>query len=405
MKAKVKATELKRAIAAVLALQKLNESKAKSKKKDDATAPEGLKGRLTAHDGKLQIESVNMGAYVSVMVSATLMRPGTVGVDLTGLEKLRLSGTAVVGLNEKTRKLKIKAGRSDYELALDQDAEALVDALVPEQNGVNFIAKVPTSVLSLAASTVAIKPGIKTETMRMQFRFDRTNEGNFMEVTGVDFFSYGRFLRRGAEVQLRGPTKFVLRAASLSSILKHVSGSEMMIGVQTIAGDDETASVRFQSDDVDIMYPTLDMPFQDPEEVYRDVTAGTCDAGFTATRKNIREAINTVKVVAEGNKPLMLNIQVAPKQVTMGALVNGNTAFASIAAKDIRLSGADPHIMRLNQNYFNEIISLAPEVVPMRVESWNQAQTIVRGEKVENGRIEYTLSQVDSTDLVAEADD
>ena len=402
MKAKVKATELKRAISAVLALQKLNETKSKSKSADPTTAG-GLKGCITVEEGKVLIESANMGAYACVSVEATTLRKGSIGVDLTSLENLRLTGIVVIGVDERSGKLKVKGGRSDYDLAVDQDAEAMVNALVPDRSGVKFVAKVPTAILSKAAALVAIKPGLKAETMRMQFSFTTTPSGNRMEVTGVDFYSYGRFVRTADDVKIKEDAKFVLRAASLSTILKNISGEEIMIGVQQAEDGEDTASVRFKSDDADVMYPTLDMPFMNPSEVHKQITSGTFDGGFTALRKNVREALNTVKTVATDNKPLILNLRITPKNVQIGAENNGNQAVATIAVQNIKLPTDRPHIMILNQAYFNEVVSLAPEVVPMRVESWNRAQAIIRAEKVENGRIEYSISQVDSISLAEEA--
>ena len=405
MKTKVKSADLKRAISAVLALQKLNETKAKSK--DDPTTASGLKGRITVGEDIVSVESANMGAYVCISIPGTTMRQGSIGVDLNDLEKMRLTGNVTVQVNEKTGKLKIKGGRSDYDFPLDQDAADLVDALVPDRSGARLIAKVPTSILAKAAAMVAIKPGLKAETMRMQFCFDMTQDGNMMEVTGLDFYSYGRFVRKAPDVQLKERARFVLRAASLSTILSHIAGEAVMIGVQQLQGDEDTASVRFKSDDADIVYPTLDMPFQNPSDAYTQITSGTFDGGFTALRKNVKEALNTVKGVkgpTDGNKPLILNIRVSPDMVQMGAERNGKTAVGSIAAQDIKLPTGNPHIMRLNQAYFSEVVTLAPEVVPMRIESWNQGQVIVRGANVENGRIEYMLSQVDSANLPEEED-
>ncbi len=404
MKAKVKSTELKRAISAVLALQKLNEAKGKKAKKDDATTAAGLKGRITVSEGLLTVESANMGAYACVTAEATALRMGTVGLDLLSVEKIRLSGTAEITA-EGDGRLTIKGGRSKYDMPVDQDAADLVEALVPDRAGAKLVAKVPTEILSKATAMVAIKPGLKAETMRMQFCFERTQKGNQMEVTGLDFYSYGRFVRVAPDVHLKENARFVLRAASLSTILKHISGEEIMIGVQQAEDEEDSASVRFKTADADIMYPTLDMPFQSPSDAYAQITSGTLDGGFTALRKNVREALNTMKTVASGNKPLILNVRITPGEIQMRAVNEGKEAFATIAATNIQLTGDEPHVMQLNQAYFNEIVSLAPEVVPIRVESWNSAQVIVRGEKIENGRIEYSMSQVDSANLPEEGED
>jgi len=403
MKAKVKATELKRALSAVLALQKLTTTKVKAA---EAAETSGLKGRLlVTTDGKLLVESSNMGAYVCVSIEATTLRPGKVGIEMSALEKIRVTGLVTVGIDDKTGMLRIHGSRSDYNLALDQDADALVSATVPDQAGIRFVAKVPTSILATAAAMVAIKPALKAESMRMQFHFSKGPNGGRLEIVGLDFYSYGRFIRDAPDINVREDTKFVLRATSLSTILKNIAGDEVMIGVQQAADNNETTLVRFKSEDADIVYPTIDLPFLNPSEVHQRITSGTFDGGFTALRSNVREALNTVKTIATGNVPLLLKIRILHNDVEMTAENNGNAAKAQLTAKDIKLPTEQPHTITVNQAYLNEVVSLAPDMVPMRVESWNQAQVIVHAERVDDGQIEYSISQVDSTKLSEERDD
>ncbi len=398
MRATTKATEFKKAVKAALSLRRLNAPKesSKKKKKDEEVR---IKGRLTVTESGLFIESTNMGAYVRLKIPSTVKRPGRVHVDLEPISKLRMSGDLEIEAKSDSASLEIRSKQATFSVPLDDEAVDLFKTAKPPTDGLEQVIKMPTPMLAAAASLVEIKPVLKQEDMRMQFQFRKGKKANRLDITGVDYYCYGRFMRISPQVKVRTPTKFILKPTALGIILDSVTAKDVVISVQNRPEEDYASLVRFKADDADIFYPTLDLPFQDAEEAYKDAVSGTIDCGFTATRKNMAEAINTVKTVGSGTIPLIFQLRVTPKAVKLGAERGRNEAIAKVKANNIGVSEDRPYVMYLNQLYFTEVISLAPDTAPLRIESWNRGQTIIKAENVQDGTIEYFLSQVDLQDL------
>jgi hypothetical protein len=392
MKVKVDSASLKNTVSALQALQHLN-SGAPKPKKADGTSDDSVLGRLEVVEGTLLIDTMSGGAYAQKSVTGKTLREGAVGIDLSELSRCRLSGPVTIEYDHNTKTVQLTTSKAKYELPADQEAADVIATTKPTEAEIPIIAKVPTELLANAAAYVSIKPGLKIEDMRMQFDL-RSGSISSMELVGLDFFSYGRFIRKSNEIKVRRDTKFVLKANSLSTILKSVKSALIMIGVESNGAD--TKLVRFKAEDADIYYPTVDFPFRDAEEVYQETCSGTCDCSFTALRKNIREAIATVKTVSvSAAVPLLLNVRVDKGAVLMAAVRDSKSAMAKVASTDRTLSSNDAAILYLNQHYFESIINLAPDVSPLRIESWDQARVIVKTAENENGKIEYYMSQSD----------
>jgi hypothetical protein len=398
MKAKVAATDLKKAVNALQALQRL--SGEGGKKTSEAG---GFKGRLQVAEGRLLIDVVNSGAYVQKTIEAKMLREGSIGVDLVEVNKYRLSGTVTIEYDHNVKLVHFSTSKAKYDLPADQDAADIIENTKPTDYEMPIVARIPADTLAQAAALVAIKPGLKQEEMRMQFDLRPADENGkaSMEVVGLDFYSYGRCLRRSADIKVKSHTRFILKAVSLSTILGSIEGATVDIGVERNA--EETRLVRFKSADADLFYPTLEAAFLDAEEVYKETTQGTINCAFTALRKNIREAIATVKTVSSTSAvPLTLNIKVEGKEVLMAAQEGGKSSMAKIATSTAKARNGGPVVMCLNQHYFESVLNLAPEVTPLQVELWNEKRVIVKAAEGESGRIEYFMAQVDP-DLLEES--
>jgi len=391
MKATTKATEFKKAIKAALALQRLSDPK--TKKKDEQPIP--MKGRLTVTEKGLFVESTFLGAYVKLAVPATVMRPGRAYVELDSISKLRLSGELTLDAQNDADQIEISNKKSKFNLALDTDSEDLFKTAQPDITNLKAVVKLPTAMLAAAASMVELKHILKVDDLRMQFQFRRGKKANRLDICGIDFFSYARFVRISPTVKVRTSTKFILKPTALGRILDSVTAKEVVISVHTRAEEEMASMVRFQTEDADVFYPTLDLPFQDAEQAYQSTIAGVCDSKFSVKRKDMMEALNDIKSVSSDSTPLVLNIRVTPKKVQMAARQEKNKALSTIPSERIELGDGEPHIIYVNQLYFTEVVALAPDVAPLRIESWNRAQIIVRAENIQDGTIEYYLSQVD----------
>jgi len=398
MKVIVSSMDLKNAVKALQALQRLSGDSASSKKSADGST--GFKGRMKVIEGKLLLDVSNGGAYVQKAISAQTLREGSVGIDLIEVAKYRLSGNVTIDYDHTVNTVIFSTKKAKYALPADQEAIDLIKNTRPLNSDMPIIAKIPTKVLASAAAYVAIKPGLKVEDMRMQFDFrpptKKDNVGQ-IEIVGLDFFSYGRFFRRSPEIKIRNSTKFVLKAISLSTILGSVEGEVIEVGVEK---GEETKLVRFKSSDADIFYPTLDFPFWDAEKVYQETTLGVMDCAFTVLRKNIREAISTVnKIALSATEPLLLNIKVSAKQVLMAAQEDSKVAVTKIATTDRVVNGEKEALVYLNQHYLESILNLAPDVSPLRIESWDQKRVIIKVPEGSNGKIEYFMAQSDPDQL------
>ena len=389
MKAKIKAKDFKRVLKAALSLQKLGTKT--TKEEDKAFQPKCV---ISVQENKVTIESANMGAYIALTVPAVTLRPGTIGANLALLEKMRMSGDTTIEFDERSSTIRVYGKKFSYDTQLEQEAIDLVRASRPDPGRMQDVVRLPSQLLAKAAGYVSLEPLLKQEDMRMQFCFSTTGENRSIEVMGLDHYCYGRFLRESNDIQIRVPSQFILRAEALSAILKNVTGDFVVVGVQK-DDQDTTVLVRFQAEDADIYYPTLDLPFQDASAVYQQTVSGRMDASFSALRKNLREALSTVKTVAIGDTPLILNVRVEKEKVQIGAQQDDNVAVAEVTTKEPpQVAAGDVHLMFLTQRYFSEIINLAPEVVPIRVQSWNGNRVIVEARGVENGKIEYFMAQV-----------
>jgi len=390
MKVQIAAKDLKKTVKALQTLQKLSTESTKK------TGDGGFKGRLKVVEGLLLIDVANNGAYVQKAVKAKTLREGSIGVDLVEVAKYRLSGTVTIEYDYNVRLVHFSTKKTKYDLPADQEAADVIENTKPTDYEMPIVARIPSDALARTAGFVAIKPGLKQEEMRMQFKLGPAGgDGRaLLEMVGLDFYSYGRCLLRSTDIKVRTNARFILKAVSLSTILGSIEGSMVEIGVER--NIEETRMVRFKSADADLFYPTIEAPFMDADAVYKETVEGQMDCMFTALRKNIREAVSTVgKVSSTATEPLTLNVKVEKSEVLLAAQKDGKTGLSKIPTSTAKARGGGPVIMYLNQHYFESILNLAPEVTPLTVELWNGRKVIVRAAESDNGRIEYFMSQID----------
>jgi hypothetical protein len=181
--------------------------------------------------------------------------------------------------------------------------------------------------------------------------------------------------------------------------MKEVTSPQIGVGVEMGTGMDGkpvVSLVRFSSADTEVYYPTVELEFQDAETNAQEIRSGRSDGSFLATRADLQEAIGTVKVVHDSAVSGLLYIRLSKDRVeflvTSSAGANGNTIVpvANITLPD----NAKPQVLHLKEQYLAEAIDLAPEVVPLRIESWDKRLLFVEATQIENGGIEFLISQV-----------
>ena len=89
-----------------------------------------------------------------------------------------------------------------------------------------------------------------------------------------------------------------------------------------------------------------------------------------------------------------LYIKLEGTEAKIAAESNGSIAESKIATDNVRVGDKPPCIMQVSEKYFSDFLAIAPDVVPLRIESWNRKHAILRALKLESGLIEYFMAQV-----------
>ncbi len=383
MKCKISRKDLKSALNSIEALQNMGVD----------SSNDNLKCVFSLEKDTLYIEGAHMGAYVKKTIRATPLREGKFGAGLKELSKCKFSGDVTLDYNQEASKLRATAKRSRFDIPGEQGAiEATEDSRPTERGDIHAI--VPAQLMVDAVSAVTFKPGLKQEDLRMQFSITKTDQGGQVEVVGLDHFSYARFVRASKDVQVKTDLKFVLQSKSPGVVLKEITADKLAIGMVASSEGADPTMVRFKSDDADIYYPILNTPYLEAGEVANDAREGEFNGGFVAYRKQLREAVNTVRVVGDNATSLILYVKLEGTDARIAAESGGSVAEANIATDNVRLGDQPQFIMQISEKYFSDFLAIAPDVVPLRIESWNRKHAILRALKLENGLIEYFMAQV-----------
>lgn len=385
MKCKLSATSLKSLIKSLESLQELG---------IDSGA--GLQALFTLEDdGNLTAESSNMGAYIRKRISVKLLRTGKFGINLKALSKCKLSGEVTLDFNDDAQKLRITATRAQYTLAGDQTAANVIENTRLTDQKVPILVRVPSQLLADAVAAVALKPGLKQEKLRIQFDIEKNKKGGKLEVVGLDEYSYGRFIRNNGSIKVKTPIRFSLQSSSPKTVLREVEADTIGIGFGAAKDAEDPVSIaRFCSKDTDIYYPVLEVPFVNAELLSKETTSGTLDGAFVAYKKQLQTALNTVRSIADSNSGIVLFIRISEDGIKIATESSDkNAAVAAIPTEAIEVDNG-ARLMRLNYHYTENMLKLTPDVVPLRIESWEKRHAIIKATKIEDGLIEYFMAQV-----------
>jgi DNA polymerase III sliding clamp (beta) subunit (PCNA family) len=389
MKCKISATALKGLIRSMAALQSLGLN----------TKEEDIRCLLTVRGEKLHIEGANMGAYIRRNQPVTMMREGSCGVNLKALSKAKFSGDVTLDFRSDEKQLAILAKNTKFCLPTEQAASDLIEASRPNTSKMAILAVIPAAILAEGAATVALKPALKEEDLQMQFSLSVGKSGGRIEIVGSEHYSFGRYVKETADIKVKEPFHFVLQSSSSSTVLKEITAETVGLGVARRVGEGEdgsTTMIRFASEDAEVVYPTLDVPYVDAQEQAQEIRDTGFECGFIAYRKQLREALSTLKPVQDSATLSTVLIKVAKGSVELGAKSSsGMVATAMLDTTSCKVTRADkPHIMLLSEKYISEVLNLSPDIVPLRVDSWSQRFVSVTAMKLADGEIEYLFSQV-----------
>lgn len=389
MKCKLPAASLKSLIKSFQALRSLG----LSRKEDNICCV------LTVRNERLYIEGANMGAYLRRNTPVTVMREGACGVNLSGLNKMRFASDVTLEYDTDRRQLHAVSNKSRFNMQADQTAFGVIEASRPTNNQIQIQASVPIRILQEATATVAIKPGLKEENLTILFSLTPTPDGGRLEVVGTEHYSLARYWRTDHDIKVQAALNFALPSSSCSILMKEVVSPQIGIGVAlgpVMDGRQTVSLVRFSAPDTEVYYPAIEVECQDAEANNREIRDGQSDGSFIATRTDLREAINTVKVLHDSATSGKVFIRISKDRVELMVKSDaGSSGNTIVPAASITLpEGNKPQVLQLKEQYFSEAIDLAPDVVPIRIESWDKKLLFVEATQIENGGVEILISQV-----------
>jgi len=390
MKCKIPANELKKALKAVTSIYNYA-------KEDTSTASVGI---LSVEKDGLWIEYGSAGAYLRKRSDATILREGSVGIDLKLIQKCRLSGDVTLDFSGKgAKKLQLTTGarKNKYELMTEQQADKSLDAFRPDPIGKKRApVELPPHVLRLAANSITYKPGEEGKKILIQADFTKLGKKQYQfSLASRDNYSFARYITTADSLQVRRSLKFILSSSLLQEVMKEAAGEDRIKIWDIKGGDEQTSIIRFVSGDLDFCHPVMgEEDFEDMDEYSADARTGKKSGYFLADQGDLKEAIDTVQVFGTSADPVMVEIQVSKKYgVKFCTKINNHVSKAVIDAE--KVVARKPFIIPVHSNYLGEFIKVLPKTLPMRIEKWESVLRI-EATNLEDGLIEYVVAQGDS---------
>jgi DNA polymerase III sliding clamp (beta) subunit (PCNA family) len=383
MKFKTKSTPLKRAAASLKAIS------AFSKNKDDQENP----CLITATADGLILESANFGVYVKHVLEAEVEKEGEFGVSASVLEK-GITGTdltveRVTGRKPEDCGLLLRSSRTKHLIGEFKKAQNTVHVGRPRTKKNRFTAKIPVEFLAELARTVAFKPGLKEESLRVQLAI----ENGQAEMNGMDSYSFARVRFVHNKIKARGKLQTIMKTSLINNILRELDQEEIVkIGlINNAAG--KPAQIHFSGSTFDIYYPVLNMKYIDLDTYIKNyLKRGKISCSFIADKKELQEAVGHATALKAGAEDVILKIAVSKKNTIISAHSGGGKSNTKVPTKERKIQGKKQDVF-VHQGYFSSFLHLAPEVVPLKVESWGKAYLRVIATNMESDLIEFLVSR------------
>jgi hypothetical protein len=386
MKAKVDAVLLKSAGRSIVALSNFPGSDKKDKSPINCL--------ITAKGEKVTVEASGLGIYVKHVIPAEVANEGVASISAATLTKLRSADFLEMQTKGKNAlALKHKSTRSEIEMpdgVTDQ-----VKGGKPKKGSSTICAVVPVELLKESMKAISFKPGLKEETLRLQVACGKKN----FEMDGMDSYSFARVSVTDKKLfTCKKPFQLVLRSSVLSNILKEIEHDEgkVKIGVRKNKAGKPT-SISIVSEFFEVHYPTLDTPFIDlGSKLTEFLKSNKVDASFVSDKASLVEVVSDCCALhssEESGGSLKLRLDVTKKKITISTDSTGASTKTHLHPSKVKVKGT--RSMWVHEGYFNSFLNLAPEGVPLMVESCGDRYLRLRtGEDLNSGSIEYLVSRV-----------
>lgn len=350
---------------------------------------------LTAEGDKLIVEAADLGIYIKHILPATVVSAGTAAINAGILNKIRsLDFVSLTTKGKKAKSLLVRYGSTKSEIDMpDKVEESIVNSRPSGGSKIN--AQIPIELMKESLKAVTFKPGLKEESVRLQFSVNPKQ----VEVTGLDSYSFARVLVTDKTMfSCKKRFAIVLRSNVLTNILKEMEQEEGKVKISVITNKKKEAkTVRLKSKTFEVYYPTLGVSFVDLRKEFKSLLAKQrVNARFESTKQNLVEVIAnccSLHSSEETGGALKLKFDIAEKMVTVSTDSAGAKTRTELKPSSCKVKGKKKAIY-VHEGYLSSFLSLAPEGVPLRIESCGEAFLKLVATSLESGSIEYLVARV-----------
>lgn len=336
MRIKVDSSQLKRAARAVVALNSFAKEK-----KDEAEGKDTFPCLLTARGKHLFVESAVFGLYLKYRIDAEVKAEGkfsTVAAPLKNLpddetiELSRVVSTEGKGKEKKQRAaLRIKLQNATYILSEVAHAEeAVVSGRVYSRKRIRHnCATLPFAALKEAIDAATFKPGLSTETLRLQLRLQKGR----LEVSGTDSFGIAKFSLRNRDIKAEHTIEAVVKTGLLSLLTAEASAEEdesSTIGL-LLDQDQQPVALYLGTRCMELWHPVLAVPFRDLNKTISGyLQEDQIRVAFSIQTRELQHAINAVTALWVGENNSSIELSANKGAVSVEANISGQQSSTTL---------------------------------------------------------------------------
>ena len=391
----VNAKKLNQALKSIVALG----SFVKTTKSDDANPC-----LVTAKDDVITIEAADYGFYVKHTLEAAVKKGGTFGVSAMVLSRCRFSETMTLKKGTKRNTVQVSSGSFRYVINELPKAENLITTGIPSRKSlrVKYLASMAADTFKTLIGTTSFKPGLKEESLRVQMEFQKKRKAGSVTITGLDSYSFARMKAVGQDIKVKKPFKAILKTSLLNNVLKeldvgNVSDEEIGSGPPLKIGmvydlDNNPSLIRFTTEEFDLFYPVLSIPFDDVSFVLKKfANEDSLDCSFVTQKSSVQDAIGAVTALV-GSDSIVINFKVSRKGIVVTTQTDNSKSRTELAAEEVHRNQKST-VICVHSGYFVNFVNLAPEIVPIKIESCGKAYVRISALELESSSIEFLVSQ------------
>jgi hypothetical protein len=400
MRVKIDSGQLKRAAKAVVSLN----SFAKEKKSEATVDKDTFPCMLTARKGKLSVEGTIFGLYLRYDLDAEVKQEGRFGAVAAPLKNLpenetlelsRVSSTEGKGKEKvQTSKLRIKLRTSNYILSEHTQAEEIVSSgrLYDRKQIKKHQATLPFSVLKEAVSSVTFKPGLPTETLRLQIAIKK----GIFEVSGTDTFGMARMQIQDKRIKVVRPISVMVKTGLLGLLAEELmteEDEEATVGV-LMDQDKQPVALFVGTSRMELWHPVLSGT---TERNYEELIGAYYEqhkirVKFKAQTKEIQSAVNTVTALWSGDSASSIELVANSGAVSLQAETQGQTSNAVMLTEG-KIVAKGEQSVKLPLHYLKAFLGLAPALINLEVNVCGEEIIHLVAQVEPSKRAEFVLSQ------------